>query len=108
MALERRNQAALLAALLVILVAVVWYQFRQPPSSTAGPASNGRGTGQRPSHSPSSTTEAPVVHLPALAEERPKPVAGERNLFRFKPKAPPPPAPPPPQPPVPPVVAEPT
>jgi len=107
MAPERRNKAALLAALLVILAAVVGYQFRQRPSSTAGPASNGRGAGQTPSRTTSSTPDAPVVHLPALGEERARPVAGERNLFRFKPKAPPPapPAPPqpPPAPPVPPV-----
>jgi hypothetical protein len=38
---------------------------------------------------------APDVHLDALNGERPKPVGPERNLFRFKPKAPPPPPLPP-------------
>jgi hypothetical protein len=37
--------------------------------------------------------EAPDVHLEALDAERPKPDAGRRNLFRFKPKPPPPPPP---------------
>jgi hypothetical protein len=36
------------------------------------------------------------VHLRALDAERPKPIAGDRNLFRFRPKPAPPPAPPPP------------
>jgi len=94
MAPERRNKAVLLAALLVTLAAVVGYQFRQRPSSTAGPASNGRGAGQTPSRTTSSTPDAPVVHLPALEDERPKPLGGARNLFRFKPKtAPPAPSP---------------
>jgi len=34
-----------------------------------------------------------VVHLDALQSERPKPESVERNLFRFKQKAPPPPPP---------------
>ena len=33
------------------------------------------------------------MHMPRLSDDRPKPVAGERNLFRFKPKAAPPPPP---------------
>ena len=36
------------------------------------------------------------MHLPSLVDERPKPTAGERNLFRFRPKAPPPAPPAPP------------
>ena len=35
------------------------------------------------------------MHLQALEDERPQPINGERNLFRFKPKPLPPPPPPP-------------
>lgn len=105
MAPERRTQTVLLAVLLGVLAAVVIYQQWARPASVATPASNPRGTGQASSRSGASTSEAPVVHLPALADERPKPLGGARNLFTFKPKtAPPPPtptdvAPPPPPPP---------
>lgn len=33
--------------------------------------------------------EGPSVHLDALTADRPKPVGSDRNLFQFKPKAPP-------------------
>jgi hypothetical protein len=66
-------------------------------SSDSAPSSNGRargGTGR----AGQPLTSAPDVHLRALDDDRPKPVSGDRNLFRFKPKAPPPglAAPPPP------------
>lgn len=52
---------------------------RQPvQSATAGRAAPGM--------------KAPEVHLGALEAERPRPVAGDRDLFRFKSKAPPPPS----------------
>src|SRR2546428_13639646 len=103
---EGRKRAILLAALIVLLAAVVTYQWWGRPSSVAAPASNARDAG-RATRSAASTPEAPDVHLPRLGEERPKPVAGGRNPFRVKPKvAPPaPPAPtpvtPPPAPPPP-------
>ncbi len=57
--------------------------------STGGEASSGR----RPQQA---VIAAPDVHLKELDMERPKPTAGDRNLFRFKSKPlPPPPAPPP-------------
>ena len=104
MAPEGRNRAAVLAALLALLVAVVMYQWWSRPASVGAPASNGRGTGRSSPRSATSTPDAPVVHLPALEDERPKPLGGARNLFRFKPKTAPPapapiptaPAPPPP------------
>src|SRR5204862_7896698 len=104
MAPESRNRTVLLA-LLAVLVAVAAYQWWPRPSSVNAPTSNERARGPSAGRGGATTPEAPVVHLPMLAEERPKPVAGERNLFRFKPKAAPPapaPAPAPTQPPSPP------
>jgi hypothetical protein len=80
----------LLAALLVVVAAAAVYQWWPRPSAVAAPASNGRGAGRATGRGGPSTPEAPDVHMPRLGEERPKPVAGERNLFRFKPKAAPP------------------
>jgi len=93
---EGRNRAILLAALIVLLAAVVTYQWWPRPSSVATPASNARDAG-RAARSAASTQEAPDVHLPRLGEERPKPAPGGRNPFRFKPKVAPP-APPEPAP----------
>jgi hypothetical protein len=102
MAPERRNRVVLLAALLVVLALVAAYQFWSRPSPAAAPASNGRESGRTAARGAGAAREAPVVHLPALEEQqRPKPIAGERNLFRFKPKAPPP------EPPRPPIAAQP-
>jgi len=92
MAAESRNRTVLLA-LLAVLVAVAAYQWWPRPSSVSAPTSNERARGQTASRGTATTAEAPVVHLPRLGEERPKPVAGERNLFRFKPKAAPAPTP---------------
>lgn len=110
---ERRNQLVLGAA--AIVLAVVAY--RAWPRTSLGPASSSNGrevtTAPRTSAAASATSE---VHLPRLEAKRPEPVAGERNLFRFKPPPPPPPPPrverppapvvpsgPPPAPPLPPI-----
>jgi len=119
MATERR-QVWLLGLLLAVL-AVVGYRAWTATSATPAQTSNeagaaassagrsGQATPQRPA--------APDVRLEALDGARPKPGGGDRNLFRFKPKAPPPPPPaprlpppvapvptgPPPPPPVPPI-----
>jgi len=94
---ERRRQGfqAILAALVVVLAAVIYYEVQTslaPASSSNGTApaarSNQRGRAAEPS-GPS----VPDVHLKALDSERPKPSEGERNVFRFKPTAPPPPPP---------------
>jgi hypothetical protein len=105
MAPEPRSRVVVLAALLAILIAMAAYQWWPRPSSVNAPASNERGHGQAAGRAAATTPDAPVVHLPRLGDERPKPVAGERNLFRFKQKAAPPvpapapaPAPPPPPP----------
>jgi hypothetical protein len=119
MATDRR-QVWLLGLLLAVL-AVVAYRAWTAPSATPAQSSNeagaaatsaggsGQATPQRPA--------APDVRLEALDGKRPKPAGGDRNLFRFKPKAPPPAPPvqqlpppvapvptgPPPPPPVPPI-----
>jgi hypothetical protein len=97
---ERRRQV-LLAALAVVLALVV-YQSWPRTSAAPGPTSNQRraaapaaagttGTNANArGASPPGGPTAPDVHLEALQAERPKPGASDRNLFRFKPKAPPP------------------
>jgi hypothetical protein len=111
MATERQRQVVL--GVLLVVLAVVLYRAvtsqgeTSPPSSTSRPStatsnrstssSNGRARTSKSAPGSESTTTAPDVHLRALDDERPKPIAGDRNLFRFRPKpAPPPPPPPPP------------
>jgi hypothetical protein len=115
MATDRR-QVWLLGLLLAVLAVVAyrtWTATSAAPAQTsngadaaASAAGSGQATPQRPA--------APDVRLEALDGTRPKPGGGDRNLFRFKPKAPPPPPPqpppvapvptgPPPPPPVPPI-----
>jgi hypothetical protein len=87
----------LLVVLAFVLYRAVTYQpapGTQGTSSGTRPSSNGRArTAGRLTEPPAT---APDVHLRALDDERPKPIAGDRNLFRFKPKPPPPPPPAPP------------
>jgi hypothetical protein len=86
-----RRRLALLLAILAVVIAVAAYRFWPESVQIAGGRAAAR-PGARAS-APSTIT-APDVQLQALNEERPKPVASpRRNLFRFKPKAPP--APPP-------------
>jgi hypothetical protein len=101
MATERRRQ--ILLGLLAIALAFILYRTWTQTSAAPTSASNRRSApaardgapvgsaGEKPS-GPS----APDVHLNALGDDRPKPVSGQRNLFRYKPKAPPPPPPAPP------------
>jgi hypothetical protein len=104
MAPERRSRAVVLTALLVVLALVAMYQWWPRPSANGGATSNERAPRQASARRGQSGVEAPVVHLPALEDQRPKPQAGERNLFRFRVKTAPAPAPstgvaPPPAPP---------
>jgi hypothetical protein len=84
---ERRRLYVLLGVLaLTILAAVVrfWPGSAAPGGARTAARANARAAG------PTSVT-APDVQLQALSEERPKPVEeSRRDLFRFKPKAPPP------------------
>ena len=97
-----------LLGLLLAVLAVVGYRawtatsaepaqtFNKPGAAAGAPGRSGQATPQRPA--------APDVRLEALDGTRPKPGGGDRNLFRFKPKAPPPPPPQPPPAPVAPVI----
>jgi len=112
MATERRRQL-ILAALVVVLLSVIYRLWTAttapapvaasnrsagsaPPARSQPAGRGGRGTGTAGADDPQGIT-APDVHLESLNAERLKPTA-ERNLFRFRPKAPPPPPPQPPRP----------
>ena len=105
---ERRRQL-ILAALVIVLLAVIYRLWAA--TSPAPVAASNRNTEGAPRSQPAAAAgrgtagadatrgmQAPDVHLESLNAERVRPGAGERNLFRFKPKAPPPPPPQPPQP----------
>ena len=101
MATERRWQKLLLGALVVVLLLIVYRIWpAAAPSATPAPSSNHQAatSGQRAQQHQASSEDAPDVHLDALDDERPKPGATDRNLFRFKSKAPPPRPPTPVQP----------
>ena len=96
-----RGRLVMLAALLILLGGLV-YRGLVPglgTSAALAPASNppgarGAGATSTPARNRGAgDVLAPAVHLDVLNGERPKPSEGERNLFRFKPKA----APAPPQ-----------
>ena len=96
MATERRWQKSLLGALVVVLLVIVYRIWpAAAPSATHAPASNNQTAtgGQRAQQHQAPSAETFDVHLQALDDERPKPGATDRNLFRFKQKAPPPPPP---------------
>jgi len=89
---DRRRQL-LLGALAVVLLAVA-YRVWMATSAAPAPASNGRETATSPAPRAGGATAqasktAPDVHLQSLDADRPKPGRADRNLFRFKPKAPP-------------------
>lgn len=85
---ERKRLLGLLALLGVTIVGAAVYEML-PEQTAAGQARVQARTGRR--GTTAMTVTAPDVHLQALKEERPQP--GDqpaRDLFRFKPKAPPP------------------
>jgi hypothetical protein len=95
---DRRSKEMLLGAAAVVLAFTVYMVW--PGSKSGAPAapvrpSTSRGSATAPAGQVAASG-APDVHLRALEERRPKPITGERHLFRFKPKPPPPPPPPPP------------
>jgi len=75
---------------LVAVLAVVGYRALSGPSTVPLPASNGQGAAAGRRANTAAPSSAPDVHLDALDAERPSPVSTRRDLFRFKPKAPPP------------------
>ena len=93
MAPERRRQI-LLGVVALGLVAVAYRAWFAP--STSAPGTSNRTSAPVPGLPESAAAAAPAapdVHLQALSDQKPKPAASERNLFRFKPKAAPPPPP---------------
>jgi hypothetical protein len=96
MATERQRQIAL-GVVLVVLAFVLYRAVTSLGQSTtstgSSPSSNGRARTARSARITEPPATAPDVHLRTLDDERPKPISGERNLFRFRPK-PPPAAPP--------------
>jgi len=106
MATERSRQlllGGLAVVLLVVIVRIVMPDSPASPSPSTTPSassnsSSAAGTTSRRAQAPATEAAPPGVHLDALNAERPKPEPPERNLFRFKPKAPPPLPPAPPRP----------
>jgi hypothetical protein len=86
--------AAALGLVLAFVLYRAWSSTSGVPLLTSNGSAGGEaGSARRPQQS---VIAAPDVHLKELDMERPKPAAGDRNLFRFKSKPlPPPPAPPP-------------
>lgn len=79
---------------LAVVLAVVIVKMRPGTSAAPSPTSHNVRSTNAPRQPPAAAAPAPLgVHLDALTGERPKPEATERNLFRFKPKAPPQPPP---------------
>jgi hypothetical protein len=94
------GRQASLGVLVAVAVGLAGYQLW--PRASAAPAAAGQAAGgSRVERAIPSQPAVPAVHLRALDEPRPRPLAVDRNLFRFKPR----PAPPPPV--APPVVAAP-
>jgi hypothetical protein len=115
MATNRQRQIAL-GVLLVVLAFVLYRAMAYLGQTPATAAVSGRTARAAASgRTAAASATAPDVRLRALDSERPKPIEGERNLFRFKPPPPPPrpaapttalatpnaPAAPPPLPPIP-------
>ncbi len=86
---ERRNQLVL--GLLGVVLAVVAYRAWLATSAAPSATSNDKraAVGGQPSAGAESVPTLDV-HLNALDAERPQPGATDRDLFRFKPKPPPP------------------
>src|SRR5215831_1673472 len=87
MASDRLKQALLLS--LVIALGVMIYRVWPTTSETSPSSSNAR-TGTTSARRAPNSVGAPDVHLRNLELERPKQAEGERNVFRFKLKTPPP------------------
>jgi len=91
-AVAKRRQEIALAVLLSVLAFLGYRALGNQATSPNGPSPSNPRAGAAQARKPPAPT-APDVHLEALDGERPAPSDAERNLFRFKPKAPP--APPP-------------
>jgi hypothetical protein len=94
MATERRRQQLLLGVLVVVLLATLYRIWPTPTSATPTRSSNRVDGAAARSQAHAAGPDGPGVHLDALESGRPRPGPPERNIFRFKSKAPPPPPPP--------------
>jgi hypothetical protein len=90
MGTERRKQF-LLGALLIALAVVVYRALAAPAAAPGSPAASSATRPAAQARNAPGGAGAPDVHLESLKIDRPKPVETERNLFRFRQKAPPPP-----------------
>jgi len=89
---DRRRLIGLLAILVVVAGIAIWRYW--PDSGAAAGAAGQSATSPARRAAGAARVTAPDVHLRALNDDKPKPDnAGNRDLFRFKPKAPPPPPP---------------
>jgi hypothetical protein len=87
----KRSKEIALALLLVALAFLGYRALGNQATSSKGPPSSNTSAGAAQARGKPPAPTAPDVHLEALEDERPAPSDGERDLFRFKPKAPPPP-----------------
>jgi len=98
MATERPRKELLLGAVVVVLAVLAYRLWPSSTSAAPTPAPGARARVTAPARATTppgpGSAAAPNVHLDALEAERTKPIAAERNLFRFKPKPLPPPPPP--------------
>jgi hypothetical protein len=83
-----RRRLAIVGGILAVLAAVAVYRVWSRPSAVAV-VTAARGRAARVAEK-ASAPEVPPVRLDTLAAERPEPGSDERNLFRFRVKAPPP------------------
>jgi hypothetical protein len=90
MATERSRQLVLggLVVALILVLVKVW-----PGTSASPPASSNRAATPSAPRAQAGAAEPgpPGVHLQTLNDDRPRPEPAERNLFRFRTKAPAPP-----------------
>jgi hypothetical protein len=86
----KRSKEIALAVLLVVLAVLGYRALVSQATSPNGPSPSNSRAGAAQAHDKPPAPTAPDVHLEALEDERPAPSDAERNLFRFKPKAPPP------------------
>jgi len=91
MVVSKNRQIAL--GVLIGAAALAAYQLWPRIAATPASRSNSPATVRQAEQATPSGAVAPAVHLEALESARPNPLARDRNLFRFKPRAAPPPTP---------------
>lgn len=82
---KTRRQLALLAVLLAVLAATLWWNFSPGPARTPSQPVRTAGPAQG---APPGAEPVEEIRLDALAARRPEPTAGGRDPFRFRAPAP--------------------